>query len=222
MHKRTPIDDEETVLVRIYGKNTEIFIDRKKEIENFETLNKYGFAPKLLAAFENGLAYEFSEGTPLTKRDLHCDQVWPLIARKMAEMHKAIKPHGTVEPMLWQKFDAFFQLMPLTFSDPVKQARYSRTQNAFKIFTFRNPIFRREKVLPTIAKLRKEYDDLRKSVEPIDSPLVFSHNDLLLGNILYDPKDNQITFIDYEYAAFNYQAYDIGNHFDEFAGMSFA
>lgn len=136
MHKRTPIDDEETVLVRIYGKNTEIFIDRKKEIENFETLNKYGFAPKLLAAFENGLAYEFSEGTPLAKRDLACDKVWPLIARKMAEMHKAIKPQGDVEPMLWRKFDAFFQLIPLTFSDPDKQARYTQSQIASRTIPF--------------------------------------------------------------------------------------
>lgn len=27
-----------------------------------------------------------------------------------------------------------------------------------------------------------------------------------------------VKFIDYEYADFNYQAYDIGNHFNEFAG----
>lgn len=27
-----------------------------------------------------------------------------------------------------------------------------------------------------------------------------------------------VKFIDYEYAGYNYQAYDIGNHFNEFAG----
>lgn len=27
-------------------------------------------------------------------------------------------------------------------------------------------------------------------------------------------------FIDYEYAGYNYQAYDIGNHFNEFAGVN--
>lgn len=30
-----------------------------------------------------------------------------------------------------------------------------------------------------------------------------------------------VKFIDYEYADFNYQAYDIGNHFNEFAGTFF-
>lgn len=29
-----------------------------------------------------------------------------------------------------------------------------------------------------------------------------------------------VKFIDYEYADFNYQAYDIGNHFNEFAGTT--
>lgn len=27
-----------------------------------------------------------------------------------------------------------------------------------------------------------------------------------------------VRFIDYEYAGYNYQAFDIGNHFNEFAG----
>ena len=53
----------------------------------------------------------------------------------------------------------------------------------------------------------------------LNSPIVFAHNDLLLGNIIYTEKLNQVTFIDYEYADYNYQAFDIGNHFTEFAGI---
>lgn len=52
----------------------------------------------------------------------------------------------------------------------------------------------------------------------LKSPVVFAHNDLLLGNVIYTADRNKISFIDFEYAAFNYQAYDIGNHFAEFAG----
>ncbi|CAN2391425.1 Ethanolamine kinase 1, partial [Pristimantis euphronides] len=29
-----------------------------------------------------------------------------------------------------------------------------------------------------------------------------------------------VQFIDYEYSGYNYQAYDIGNHFNEFAGVN--
>lgn len=48
--------------------------------------------------------------------------------------------------------------------------------------------------------------------------MVFAHNDLLLGNILVDENTDEVRFIDYEYAAYNFQAYDIGNHFAEYAG----
>lgn len=49
-------------------------------------------------------------------------------------------------------------------------------------------------------------------------PVVFAHNDLLLGNVIYTEETDSMSFIDYEYAGYNYQAYDIGNHFAEFVG----
>lgn len=78
--------------------------------------------------------------------------------------------------------------------------------------------FRREELLPTKAELRAEFDKLFAVVSKIKSPVVFTHNDLLLGNILYDRFKNKVIFIDFEYADYNYQAFDIGNHFAEFAG----
>ena len=61
--------------------------------------------------------------------------------------------------------------------------------------------------------------------------LVLCHNDLLSGNILlYDAAQHSAAYtgtirdvylIDYEYAAYNYRAFDIGNHFCEFGGFDF-
>lgn len=34
------------------------------------------------------------------------------------------------------------------------------------------------------------------------------------------PPAGNVKFIDYEYAGYNYQAFDIGNHFNEFAGLN--
>jgi thiamine kinase-like enzyme len=45
--------------------------------------------------------------------------------------------------------------------------------------------------------------------------LVFSHNDLLAGNVLIREGDNKVIFIDYEYSCYNYRAYDIANYFNE-------
>lgn len=47
---------------------------------------------------------------------------------------------------------------------------------------------------------------------------MFAHNDLLLGNVIFNKDEGTISFIDYEYASYNYQAFDIANHFNEFVG----
>lgn len=66
--------------------------------------------------------------------------------------------------------------------------------------------------------LKIEFQQLYDVLSKIDSPVIFAHNDLLTGNILIDEKTDKVRFIDYEYAAYNFQAFEIGNHFAEFAG----
>lgn len=123
----------EVILIRIYGENTEVLINRQKEIENFKLLHKYGFASVLLATFNNGLSYEYTNGKPLSKPDLCDEQIWRRIAQRMAEMHRTIPANcGDTNPpctppktALWTKINSFFDLIPATFSDPIKQKRYS-------------------------------------------------------------------------------------------------
>lgn len=66
--------------------------------------------------------------------------------------------------------------------------------------------------------LKQEYEALKKELINLNNEVVFAHNDLLLGNVLYNEKEMSVTFIDFEYTGYNYQAYDIANHFAEFAG----
>lgn len=68
------------------------------------------------------------------------------------------------------------------------------------------------------STLLHEYQTLKENLSKLNSPIVFCHNDLLLGNILHKREEKKVTFIDFEYADFNYQAFDIANHFAEFAG----
>lgn len=73
--------------------------------------------------------------------------------------------------------------------------------------------------IPGVADLRIEFDSLYEHLKRLDSPIVFAHNDLLLGNVIYTAEQERVTFIDYEYADYNYAAFDIGNHFTEFPGI---
>lgn len=193
------------VLVRVYGNKTDLLIDRKAETRNIKLLHSYGFAPSLFATFKNGLAYEYVPGVTLTPETVTRPEVWQLIASRMADMHKVSQDNSLAIPparesMLWKKVQSFFDLVPERFSDANKHSRLEKT------------------FLP-ISKIRNEFELLYKKLKSLNSPLVFAHNDLLLGNVIYTESLQQITFIDYEYADYNFQAFDIGNHFAEFAGV---
>ncbi|KAH8280755.1 hypothetical protein KR054_009758 [Drosophila jambulina] len=196
---------DNVVLVRIYGNKTDLLIDRKAETQNFLLLHTYGLAPSLYATFKNGLVYEYVPGTTLNTDSVLCPEIWPLVARRMAEMHRKVRKHGESSatkplPMIWTKTQSFLDLVPERFSDAEKHKRVKGT------------------FLP-ICRLRDEFNKLYEYLEALDSPIVFSHNDLLLGNVVYTKSLNTVNFIDYEYADYNFQAFDIGNHFAEMCGV---
>lgn len=45
-------------------------------------------APKLYGVFENGLAYEYYPGCTLDVTTVADENIWPLVARQLAKMHK--------------------------------------------------------------------------------------------------------------------------------------
>jgi len=61
---------------------------------------------------------------------------------------------------------------------------------------------------------------MKRLLEGEGIPIAFCHNDLLLGNIIYNNKTSKVSFIDFEYAMPNYVAFDVANHFNEFAGKT--
>ena len=71
----------------------------------------------------------------------------------------------------------------------------------------------------TKAEIGQEIECMENALKSTSSPVVFSHNDLLLANVIYNEKSNKVTFIDLEYGDPNYRAFDIGNHFTEFVGV---
>ncbi|CAG9563643.1 unnamed protein product [Danaus chrysippus] len=194
--------EEEILLVRIYGNKTDLLIDRDAEIRNITLLNKEGLAPKIYGVFRNGLVYEYYPGVTLTTETVIDPKISTLVARQMARMHKVqLGPEVKKEPMIWDKIEQFLNLIPEQYSDPDKQARFERS--------FVSP-----------ASLRSEFSCLQQRLAGCESPLVFAHNDLLLGNVVLDELAGSVAFIDYEYAGYNYQAFDIANHFNEYVGLS--
>ncbi|XP_069196005.1 ethanolamine kinase 1 [Procambarus clarkii] len=193
-------DDKNTqLLVRVYGSMTEMFIDRDTEKSTFEVLNKAGCGPQLYATFENGLSYGFTEGIPVTPELVVREPIWKSVSQEMATYHK-VKKGDLEHPILFRKLRSFLNITPSRFNDINKQKRIDECGY--------------DKSL-----LIKETDELESCLTGLGCPVVFSHNDILLGNIIWNESTQKVGFIDYEYGGANYQAYDIGNHFNEFAGV---
>jgi ethanolamine kinase len=60
------VDTANILLIRIYGNNTELLIDRDAETKNIQLLQGYNYAPSLYATFQNGICYEYVKGVTLT------------------------------------------------------------------------------------------------------------------------------------------------------------
>ena len=73
---------------------------------------------------------------------------------------------------------------------------------------------------PIVEELKKwvtaqEIEDVETLIKKYEQePFVFSHNDLLVNNVLVLKGQEKVVFIDYEYASFNFPFYDIANYFD--------
>lgn len=198
---------DDVLLIRIYGHNTDLLIDRQAEVRNIKLLQRAGFAPQLYATFNNGLAYEFAPGCTLDAALVRDPAVYPLVALRVAQLHAQSledllpDPHQQPRPILWDIMNKYTTLLKGAFADPHKKARF-------------------EKEFGGVESLQSELEDLQQHLSNLGSPVVMCHNDLLLANVILDPSHNKVTFIDYEYAGLNYQAFDIGNHFAEFAGVA--
>ncbi|XP_044305376.1 ethanolamine kinase 1-like, partial [Varanus komodoensis] len=193
---------DDVVLVRIYGNKTELLVDREEEVKSFRVLQAHGCAPQLYCTFSNGLCYEFMQGEALDPEHVCNPEIFRLIARQLAKIH-AIHAHNGWIPKsnLWLKMGKYFSLIPTEFADQELHKRFLMD-------------------IPSPQVLQEEMAWMKERLSNLCSPVVLCHNDLLCKNIIYNGKQGNVQFIDYEYSGYNYLAYDIGNHFNEFAGVS--
>ena len=208
---------EEMILVRIYGQNSELMIDRQKEIENMQILHENGCGAKLFAIFKNGIAYQYLSGTILSVESIREPNIFPAVAAACSKMHSIKSPPNNditspeKEACLWNLLRRFQTHSPDGLPENPKLDEY------FK------------RVIPfSKAELADEIDKMQVLLEDKvlkRTKIVLCHNDLMPTNILINqPTENvdeavSASFIDYEYGDWNYREYDIANHFNEFVGL---
>ncbi|CAM8966323.1 unnamed protein product [Rhodiola kirilowii] len=180
--------DSQCFTVRLFGPNTDYVINRERELQAIKYLSAAGFGAKLLGVFGNGMVQSFINARTLTPPDMRDPKLAAEIAKQLNKFHQVEIP-GSKEPQLWNDMHKFFEkASALSFDDAEKQ----------------------ENTRPFLS--------LKFIMKHLNSPVVFAHNDLLCGNIMVNEAEEKLYFIDFEYGSYNYRGFDIGNHFNEYAG----
>ncbi|KAL8785215.1 MAG: hypothetical protein Q9213_003484 [Squamulea squamosa] len=206
--------DDEAVLIRAYGKGTDVLIDREREAQSHSLLCTKGLAPELLARFQNGLIYRIGQwhavlpvipataSNPVEGTDDPLFAQQPSQARPPVEVINGITP-AKIAPNVWTVMQKWIFALP----------------TATESERHRNETLQRE--------LERTVADIADVPSLGNDGLVFSHCDLLSGNVIVHPRNttesapttDTVSFIDYEYATPAPAAFDLANHFAEWGGF---
>ena len=160
-----------------------------------------GVCEPLIASFENGLVMKLIRGSVLTQQNVSDRKIATTTAVEISRMHSnlTLLPNEKSEKFA-EQIEGFLRLIPDIFSSDINQNQYKTLD------------------LPSKKEIRQALEDSKRNFDKQITPLVACHNDLLLNNFLYEDDTDSITIIDYEYLAPNPAAFDIANHFNEYAG----
>jgi len=139
------------------------------------------------------------------------------IAKEMAKLHCSFDlPPGELR-------DHYFGVDPDAVSVGLWDQLKNWTTQARSHVEFKTPRDAQRVKALKLDEIEREVDGYievfsSKSKEEQRKGVVFCHNDLLPANIMKHSDSNEIQLIDFEYGGTNYSAFDIANHFNEYAG----
>jgi ethanolamine kinase len=204
-----PIMPYDQILIRIFG--AEGMIDRDVETSTFAHLAIADIAPHYYGRFANGRLEGYLEQfSPLVVMDLQIKSNMEAIAKQMARLHSGFQVPNELEefhipnqPGLWDQLHLW-----------MKHAAAIDPELGYKSKGDSD----RAKRLLNLTFVQQQLTWVEEEVIPQDSTIAFCHNDLLPANIMKHTETGEVRLIDFEYGGVNFVAFDIANHFNEFAG----
>ena len=183
--------------MRIDGDKTEEYIDRKFEFFAISFLSKNSLGAKILLKFKNGMISEFVPGTDLATKEIIDPIISKKIAVHLADIHKLkiddVPEIVNREPFILSYMELYYSKIPKAFTRKENQERF---EDFFRTRNIERDVF--------------EVCEKIKTCRPL---FALGHNDLVVGNFLYNEKEDQVRFIDFEYVEKNYRQADVGNMF---------
>jgi len=190
--------NNKSVIIRLYGKGSEQFIDRKQEAYIQYLLSKNGVGPQFYGTFNNGCVYGYVEGDQLQLEDLESKFILDMIGDQVARWHSLDFKLNNKSPMMVSNIHSWIQTTEALVC----------TNSMIDI----DVEYYKKESFALLDLLQKQY--------PVTSPYIkFCHNDLIPRNMIYNRHREVVKFIDFEYSGYNYRGYDLGNFFCEFSGL---
>ena len=198
------------VLFRVHGKDSNTLYDTDMELEIFKTLSKYGIGPRLIArdVQKNWRIEEWHFSVTVPCRSLQNPSIFCQVASALARFHKLHQRRDF--PMIFPKKPATIVRL-YSWGENALKVSFSDDYQAERLRDLRVPEMVKESNWFCL-EIEKRVNQINATGDGLD--VVFSHNDVQENNLLQTPYG--LRLIDFEYAHYNYQAYDIGNFFCEF------
>ena len=203
------------VVLRVFGKGTDSFLDRKTETAAVFELNALGVGAVCLGVFGNGRVEEFLHNVrPLMHLEMASPEIAKRIARLVARFHalrvEARAENGKMENETTNTlgnnnstpFPKNATPQPARIWDVMRAWQKSATAAATAAATAtsitidgetKTSAQQHDKQLDPLhlASLAGDIDALERSCAAVNSPTVLCHNDLLPGNFLLRCDDDQ-------------------------------
>ena len=206
------------VVLRVFGRGTDAFLDRAVEADALLEFNAQGFGATCLGVFRNGrLEERIPDVRPLEPEEMALPAVSNAIAAVMRRFHACDVPARGRSPGTWDVLRDWWRLAGRAAEETSRDGL--RETSLLRAFGELGTL---------VGTLGDVIDALERECASVASPTVTLHNDALSGNFLVPadwrptgPDDPPPTtrLIDFEYACVGPRGFDVANHFAEYAGF---
>ncbi|XP_074596053.1 choline kinase alpha-like isoform X1 [Brevipalpus obovatus] len=194
----------EKVLVRKYGSP---FVGRRGDMISMadgavsvvaQILYDHGLGPKIFGVFEGGRIEQFIPNTPIPEEDKTKDEYLAIIMKKFVQIHDLEMPISKDPYWIFEFTRNWFEEGRTNKFLEVKQDDHLVEQWRQELLQF---------------SWREHLEWLKERVPLVDSPEVFTHNDMQFPNVFlregYDTLEEKLFVIDYENCSYGFRGYDL-------------
>ena len=214
----------EPVVLRVFGRGTEAFLDRDTENAALAELNACGFGARCLGVFKNGRLEAFlADARPAAPAEMADASVSRAIAAALRRFHACdARARLGLPANVSPKHVSPKRVAPQTW-DIMRSWHAAASSGAAAT---RDPRL----AALGLDGMARDVDALEAATaRAADAPTVLLHNDALAGNVMlpagYRPGSRSrhepptVTLIDFEYSCYGPRGFDLANHLIEHAGF---